>query len=136
MGVGHSGCNPPAVTSQAELVSGTPGTTKETAAEGGRLGTCWADLPDVSKLSGVKDNTARRAAAGDVPQREAVLELIRAELPDWPSVYAARLPREPHARLLGKVAVTLTVGTGTLSSNSASRRRRPTMSSASLTAIR
>jgi hypothetical protein len=47
-----------------------------------------------------------------VPQREAVLELLRAELPDWPAAYAAWLPNETHARLLGKVAVALVRGGG------------------------
>ena len=50
------------------------------------------------------------AAAADVPQREAVLGLVRESLPDWQAVYAAWLSREANPRLLGTVATALARG--------------------------
>jgi transcription elongation factor GreA len=85
----------------------------EALALAGRLGADEAAVGQARRELLARDGAAALlAAAGDVPQREAVLELLRAELPDWPSAYAAWLPNEPHARLLGKVAVALVRGGG------------------------
>ncbi|MBP1644098.1 MAG: transcription elongation factor GreA [Acidobacteria bacterium] len=87
-------------------------------------GLAWEALALAARLGADDDevNAARRAlleragaatllaAAGDVPQREAVLGLVRESLPDWQAVYAAWLPRESNPRLLGVVATALARG--------------------------
>ena len=90
-----------------------PGLAWEALALAGRLGANEERVTAARRdLLGRSGAAALLAAAGDVPQREAVLELLRAELPDWPAAYAAWLPNETHARLLGKVAVALVRGGG------------------------
>jgi transcription elongation factor GreA len=88
-----------------------PGLAWEALALAGRLGANEEQVTAARReLLGRVGAAALLAAAGDVPQREAVLELLRAELPEWSAAYAAWLPNEAHARLLGKVAATLVRG--------------------------
>jgi len=90
-----------------------PSLAWEALALAGRLGANEDEVTAARRaLLGRVGAAALLAAAGDVPQREAVLELLRAELPEWPAAYAAWLPNEAHARLLGKVAATLVRGGG------------------------
>jgi transcription elongation factor GreA len=88
-----------------------PGLAWEALALAGRLGANEERVTAARReLLGRVGAAALLAAAGDVPQREAVLELLRAELSEWPAAHAAWLPNEAHARLLGKVAATLVRG--------------------------
>jgi transcription elongation GreA/GreB family factor len=95
----------------AEEADVAPGLAWEALALAGRLGAAEERVAAARRdLLGRAGAAALLTAAGDVPQREAVLELVRTELSDWPAAYAAWLPNEPHGRLLGKIAVALVRG--------------------------